>query len=74
LADGAPPIADIFVEAQDDVAFKAPVPMQDGVFLEAVPADKLAFGPAPVTLTISAPPEMAELQVTVTAVGDPSAG
>ncbi len=74
LAEGAPPIADIFVEAQDDVAFKAPVPMQDGVFLEAVPADKLAFGPATVTLTISAPPEMAELQVTVTAVGDPSAG
>lgn len=74
LVEGAPPIADIFVEAQDDVAFKAPVSMQGGVFLEAVPADRLGFGPAPVTLTISAPPEMAEFQVMVTAVGDPSAG
>ena len=74
LADGAPPIADIFVEAQDDVAFKAPEPSQDGMFLEAVPADKLAFGPAPVTLTISAPPEMAEFQVAVTKSGAVSAG
>lgn len=70
LADGAPPIADIFVEAQDDVAFKAPVSSQDGLFLEAVPADKLVFGTAPVTLTISAPPEMAEFRVVVSAAGE----
>ena len=70
LADGAPPIADIFVEAQDDVAFKAPEPSQDGMFLQAVPADKLAFGPAPVTLTISAPPEMAEFRVMVASAGE----
>jgi len=69
LADGAPPIDDIFVEAQQDVAFKAPVQRQDGMFLEAVPADKLAFGSAPVTLTISAPPEMAEFQIAVTPPG-----
>ena len=69
LADGAPPIDDIFVEAQQDVAFKAPVQVQDGMFLEAVPADKLVFGSAPVTLTLSAPPEMAEFQMAVSAAG-----
>ena len=73
LADGAPPIDDIFVEAQQDVAFKAPVQLQDGMFLEAVPADKLAFGSAPVTLTISAPPEMAEFQIAVSPPGTGSA-
>ena len=69
LAAGAPPIADVFVEAQDDVAFKAPVPSGDGLFLAAVPADKLAFDSTPVTLTISAPPEMAELRVRVATPG-----
>ena len=73
LADGAPPIDDIFVEAQENVAFKAPVQVQDGIFLEAVPAEKLAFGSAPVTLTISAPPEMAEFQVNVVPSGASSA-
>ena len=70
LAAGAPPVADIFVEAQDDVAFKVPVPSGDGLFLEAVPADKLAFDSRPVTLTISAPPEMAEFRVMVDASQD----
>ena len=69
LGDTAPPVADIFVEAQDDVAFKAPVPSGDGLFLEAVPADRLAFDQQPVILTISAPPEMAEFRVTVAPVG-----
>ena len=74
LSNSAPPVVDIFVEAQEDVAFKAPVPVRGGMFLEAVPADKLAFGQAPVTLTISAPPEMAEFRVAVTKSGDVSAG
>ena len=70
LADGAPPIADVFVEAQEDVAFKAPLPSKGGLFLEAVPADKLVFDSTPVTLTISAPPEMAEFRVVVEAQGN----
>ncbi|MEL0303889.1 MAG: protein-disulfide reductase DsbD domain-containing protein [Rhodobiaceae bacterium] len=70
LAEGAPPVADVFVEAQDDVAFKAPVPLGDGLFLEAVPADKLVFDSTPVTLTISAPPEMGEFRMVVTTPAD----
>jgi suppressor for copper-sensitivity B len=73
LAEGAPPVADIFVEAQDDVAFKAPVPSGDGLFLEAVPADKLVFDSSPVTLTISAPPEMGEFRMVVTTPADRAA-
>jgi len=65
LADDAPPVAEIFIEAQDGVAFKAPTPSQNGLFLAAVPVDKLAFDSTPVTLTISAPPEMAEFRMVV---------
>ena len=69
LGEDTPPIADIFAEAHDNVVFKAPVPSRGGVFLEAVPADKLDFAATPVTLTISAPPEMAEFRVEVNMAG-----
>ena len=62
-----PPIAEIFVEGQADVAFKAPEPVDGGFFMQAVPADRLDFGAAPVVLTISAPPQMAEVSVRVNA-------
>ena len=62
-----PPIVEIFVEGQADVAFKAPEPVDGGFFMQAVPADRLDFTAAPVVLTISAPPQMAEVPVTVDA-------
>lgn len=69
VGEDTPPIADIFAEADDNVVFKAPLPSQGGLFLEAVPADKLDFASMPVTLTISAPPEMAEFSVEVDRAG-----
>ena len=68
----APPIAEIFVEGQETVAFKAPEPVEGGFFMQAVPADRLDFGAAPVVLTISAPPQMAEIPVTVSTAGTKS--
>ena len=39
-------IAEIFVEGQENVAFKAPEPVDGGLFMQAVPADRLDFEPA----------------------------
>ena len=65
----APPIAEIFIEAQETVAFKAPEPVDGGFFMQAVPAEKLDFSAAPTVLTISAPPQMAEIPVAVSPPG-----
>lgn len=65
----APPIAEIFVEGQETVAFKAPEPVDGGFFMQAVPADQLDFSAAPTVLTISAPPQMAEIPVAVSPPG-----
>ena len=69
FGEGAPPIAEIFVEGQNNVAFKAPEPVEGGYFMPAVPADKLDFSAAPVVLTVSAPPQMAEIPVIISAPG-----
>ena len=65
LTDGAPPLADIFVEGLEQATFKAPAPRDSGVFMAAVPAEELDFAGRDLTLTISAPPEMAEISVKV---------
>ena len=65
----APPIAEIFVEGQETVAFKAPEPVDGGFLMQAVPADQLDFSAAPTVLTISAPPQMAEIPVAVSPPG-----
>ena len=65
LADGAPPLADIFVEGLEQVTFKAPAPQDNGMFMAAVPAEELDLAGRDLTLTISAPPEMAEISVKV---------
>ena len=69
----APPIAEIFVEGQDNVAFKAPEPVDGGFFMQAMPADLLDFAAASVVLTISAPPQMAEMPVAVSSPGGKAA-
>ena len=84
LAAGSPPVADIFVEGVDQVTFKAPVPRTDGarhgMFMAAVPPDGLALAGRDLTLTVSAPPEMAEIKVRANAdagantVGSAAAG
>ncbi len=61
LADDGPPVADLFVEGVDGVAFKAPQARGEGLFLAAVPADKVDLAGQQVVLTVSAPPEMAEI-------------
>ena len=61
LADDGPPVADLFVEGVDGVAFKAPQMRGEGLFLAAVPADKVDLAGRQVVLTVSAPPEMAEI-------------
>ena len=61
LADDGPPVADLFVEGVDGVAFKAPQARGEGLFLAAVPADKVDLAGRQVVLTVSAPPEMAEI-------------
>jgi len=65
LADGIPPLADMFVEGLEQVTFKAPEPQGNGMFMAAVPAEGLDLAGRDLTLTISAPPEMAEISVTV---------
>lgn len=69
LADGAPPVAELFVEGIPNVAFKAPVPQGAGMFLPAVPASGLDIAGKRLTLTVSAPPEFGEFEVTVAASG-----
>ena len=69
MAAGSPPIADMFVEGVDQVTFKAPVPQDGGVFMQAVPADSLDLAGRDLMLTISAPPEMAEMPVRVSPSG-----
>ena len=61
LANGGPPVADLFVEGVDGVAFKAPQARGEGLFLAAVPSDKVDLAGRQVLLTVSAPPEMAEI-------------
>ena len=65
LADGAPDLAELFVEGISDVAFKAPVAEGRGLYMAAVPADKLDLAGKTLTLTVSAPPEFGEFDVTV---------
>ena len=74
LGADAPPIADILVEGIDTVTFKAPVPDGDGLFMAAVPAEGLDLEAQALALTISAPPEMAEILVKVTGVGGVESG
>ena len=78
LAAGSPPVADIFVEGVDQVTFKAPVPRKDGarhgMFMAAVPPDGLALAGRDLTLTVSAPPEMAEIKVRANADADANTG
>ena len=69
LHEGAPPVADMFVEGVAGVAFKAPQPRGNGMFLAAVPPDKADLAGQKVTLTVSAPPEMAEFAIRVGAEG-----
>ena len=54
-------MADLFVEGVDGVAFKAPQARGEGLFLAAVPSDKVDLAGRQVMLTVSAPPEMAEI-------------
>ena len=61
LANGGPPVADLFVEGVDGVAFKVPQARGEGLFLAAVPSDKVDLAGRQVLLTVSAPPEMAEI-------------
>lgn len=65
LAEGAPALAELFVEGISDVAFKAPVAEGRGLFLAAVPAEGLDLAGKRLTLTVSAPPEFGEFDVTV---------
>ena len=62
LANGGPPVADLFVEGVDGVAFKVPQARGEGLFLAAVPPDKVDLAGRQVVLTVSAPPEMAEIR------------
>ena len=65
LAEGMPALAELFVEGISDVAFKAPVAEGRGLFLAAVPAEGLDLAGKRLTLTVSAPPEFGEFDVTV---------
>ena len=65
LAEGAPALAELFVEGISDVAFKAPVAEGRGLFLAAVPAEGLDLAGKRLTLTVSAPPEFGEFDVKV---------
>jgi suppressor for copper-sensitivity B len=65
----APKIDDIFVEGIDGVTFKGPVKTDTGqLFLAAAPAslgDAVSFAARPITITVSAPPELAECNLNV---------
>lgn len=78
FAAGSPPVADILVEGVDQVTFKAPVPRKDGgrdgMFMAAVPSDGLDLAGRDLVLTVSAPPEMAEIKVRANANADGSTG
>ena len=71
LADDGPPVVDLFVEGVDGVAFKAPQTRGDGLFLAAVPADRVDLAGRQLVLTISAPPEMAEIRAQAGTTGMP---
>lgn len=69
LAAGSPPVADIFVEGADQVTFKAPVPLGSGMFMQAVSSEDPDLTGRDLILTISAPPELAEIPVQVAPEG-----
>ena len=69
LANDGPPVVDLFVEGVDGVAFKAPQVRGEGLFLAAVPSDKVDLAGRQVVLTVSAPPEMAEILAQVRTAG-----
>ena len=76
LGRGAPTVAELFVEGMPNVAFKAPEPRGDGLFMAAVPSEGLEIAGQRLTLTVSAPPEFGEFAVAVAAAsgsaGSPS--
>ena len=65
LAEGAPDLAELFVEGIADIAFKAPVAEGKGLFMAAVPAPGRDFAGQRLKLTVSAPPEFGEYDVIV---------
>jgi len=69
LAEGAPAVAELFVEGLANVAFKAPQPQGSGLFMAAVPAKDLDIAGRRLTLTVSAPPEFGEFEVALAAEG-----
>ena len=69
LAEGAPAVAELFVEGLPNVAFKAPEKRADGLFMAAVPVEALQLARQRLTLTVSAPPEFGEFDVAVAPVG-----
>jgi len=68
-------VRDIFVEGVPAVAFKAPQPRDDGLFMKAVGADIPDLRKVPLTVTVDAPPQAGAFLVTIgddTAPGQPS--
>ena len=68
-------VRDIFVEGVPAVAFKAPQPRDDGLFMKAVGADIPDLRTVPLTVTVDAPPQAGAFLVTIgddTAPGQPS--
>ena len=78
LAGGASDVAELFVEGLPNAAFKAPVHQGNGLFMVAVPDEALEIAGQRLTLTVSAPPEFGEFEVTVaeasSVAGAPPAG
>ena len=74
LAEGAPAVAELFVEGLPNIAFKAPEKRADGLFMAAVPAEALQLAGQRLTLTVSAPPEFGEFEVAVAAAGGAAGG
>jgi len=72
LGGGAPEVAELFVEGMPNVAFKAPAPRGEGLFMAAVPSDGLDIAGQRLTLTVSAPPEFGEFAVAVAPAGGPT--
>jgi len=64
--DGLPgPVRDIFVEGVPSVAFKAPLPRDDGLFMKAAGADIPDLRTVLFTVTVDAPPQAGAFLVNI---------